>query len=130
VLSERLVGTFELVNLETRRSDGRVAPVLGTAPIGLFVFDGGGNYSVQLMSAEHAGASGTAAGYVGHWGTYVVDEGARTFTLTPQGGVDRGTIGTTIVRQVTFRDEVAVFNTVPEIVDGIETATYITWRRR
>ena len=128
MLREQLIGTFELVNLETRRADGEVAPVLGASPRGLFIFDAGGNYSVQLMSAEHAGGHGT--GYVATWGTYAVDEDARTFTLTPEGGLDPSAIGTQIVRQVNFRDEVAVFNTVPEIVDGIETATYITWRRR
>jgi len=128
VLREQLIGTFELVRLETRRSDGDVAPVLGDAPSGLFIFDAGGSYSVQLMSAEHA--RGHGHGYVATWGTYVVDEEARTFTLTPEGGLDPSAIGTQIVRQADFRDEVAVFNTVPEVVDGIETATYITWRRR
>jgi hypothetical protein len=127
-----LIGTFELVHLETRRSDGQVFAVLGDAPIGLFMFDAGGNYSVQLMSAEHASGAGggTTPGYVATWGTYVVDEDAQTFTLTPEGGLDPSAVGTQIVRQVDFRDEVAVFNTVPQIVDGIETATYITWRQR
>ena len=128
MLKDELVGTFRLVSLETRRSDGRVDQPMGEQPIGLFVFDPDGNYSVQLAGPDPIGA-GTAGSYVATWGTYTVDEQAQTFTLTPEGALDRGLVGGAILRHVEFLDGTAVFHTPPQTLDGVEAITYITWRK-
>jgi len=98
---------------------------MGDHPIGLFMFDGDGNYSVQLTNPADKEAA-----YVATWGTYVVDEDAETFTLTPQGAIDPTLIGTAILRYVEFLDDVAVFHTPTQTVDGVEMTTYITWRKQ
>ena len=49
-----LVGTFELVTLESRRSDGEITHPYGEHPIGLFMFDSSGRYSVQLTDPDRS----------------------------------------------------------------------------
>ena len=63
------------------------------------------------------------------FGTYVVDDGRRTFTLTPRGAADPDVIGTEVLRHVTVDAELAVFNTPTAQVDGFDATTYITWHR-
>ena len=46
-LQDELVGTFELVALESRRSDGEITHPFGDHPIGIFMFDSAGRYSVR-----------------------------------------------------------------------------------
>ena len=63
------------------------------------------------------------------WGTYTVDEETQTFTLTPEGALDPGLVGVAILRYVELLDGTAVFHTPPQMVDGVEAVTYITWRK-
>jgi hypothetical protein len=93
----------------------------------MFIFDRHGNFSVQLMNPDPEAA--VSGGYVATWGTYDVDEDQQTFTATPEGALPPATVGTAFVRHVNFVDGLAVFNTTPQVIDGIETTTYITWRQ-
>ena len=125
-LQDELPGTFELVSLETRRSDGAIIRPFGDRPLGMFVFDRAGRFSVQVTRGDPTPNDG---GYLAMFGRYVVDERQRTFTATPDGAVDAAMIGTAVLRHVAFDDELAIFNTTPQHVDGLEVTTYITWRR-
>jgi hypothetical protein len=125
-LREELVGTFELVGLESRRSDGEVTRPYGEHPIGLFMFDSVGRYSVQLTDADQPP---DRRNYLATFGTYVVAEADRTFTLTPRAAADPQLIGTEVVRHVTFEDDLAIFHTPTTSVDGFDLTTLITWRR-
>ncbi len=125
-LQDELPGTFELVSLETRRSDGAITRPFGDRPIGMFVFDRAGRFSVQLTDGDPTRNHG---GYVAMFGSYVVDERQRTFTATPRGAIDANMVGTEVLRHVAFDDELAIFNTTPQHIDGLDVTTYITWRR-
>ena len=125
-LQDELVGTFELVSLESRRSDGEITRPYGDHPIGLFMFDPAGRYSVQLTDANR---SARQSSYLATFGSYTVDEDRSTFTLAPHGGSDPNLIGTEVLRHVAFDGETAIFNTPSSQVDGFEVTTYITWRR-
>ena len=125
-LQDELPGTFELVSLETRRSDGATTRPFGDHPLGMFVFDRAGRFSVQLTDNLPPPDHGS---YLAMFGSYVVDERQRTFTATPLGAIDPNIIGTDVVRHVAFDDELAIFNTTPQHVDGFDVTTYITWRR-
>jgi Lipocalin-like domain len=130
VLQDRLVGTFRLVSLEARRSDGEITHPLGEHPLGVFIFDGGGNFGVQLMHPDRSADDAAAgSGYTGMFGTYTVDEAQQTFRLVPDGASHPALVGAEILRYVHFGDGVAVFNTPPQMIDGFETTTYITWRK-
>jgi hypothetical protein len=89
---------------------------------------GGGAYSASADSGGIEGLLAAADGYAAMWGTYDVDEDQQTFTITPEGALQRAMIGAATVRHVNFLDGLAVFNTTPQVIDGIETTTYITWR--
>ena len=107
-LQDELVGTFELVALESRRSDGEITHPYGDHPIGMFMFDSAGRYSVQLTDPDRTPEHGN---YVATFGTYVVAEDRRAFILTPRGAADPQLIGTEVLRHVAFDGELAVFNT-------------------
>ena len=89
-LQDRLAGTFRLVSLESRRSDGVVGHPLGEGVDGTFMFDRAGNFAVQLMGTRP----------MAMFGTYVIDEARRTFTLTPVNALDAAMIGTEVLRHV------------------------------
>ena len=125
-LQDELLGTFELISLERRRSDGAITLPFGDDPIGMFVFDRAGRFSVQV--SEHVPSS-DHGGYLAMFGSYVVNERQRTFTLTPRGALDPNMIGTDVLRHATFDGELAVFSTTPERIDGLDVTVYITWRR-
>jgi hypothetical protein len=130
LLKDRLVGTWGLVSLETRRSDGTTAHMLGLNPQGRFMFDADGNFAAQLADPDRP--DGDSAGYVANWGVYQVDEEAQTFTLDFIGSVHPATVGLRTVRHVTFSDgagRVAVFNTDLTVVDGVSEQTFITWEK-
>lgn len=125
-LQDELVGTFELVALESRRSDGEITHPFGDHPIGMFMFDLSGRYSVQLTDPDRPPDQGN---YLATFGSYVVAEDRRMFILTPRGAADPQLIGTEVLRHVAFDGELAVFNTPTTQVDGFDVNTYITWRR-
>ena len=125
-LRSSLVGSWRLVSYETRPADGggQAAHPFGDAPIGLFIFDPDGNYSVQLTNPADARSS-TAS-----WGTYDVDETGVLFILAPISGSARLAPGTTTVRRVTLNgDGTATFRPPVADVDGVPTQGYITWRK-
>jgi len=125
-LQDELVGTFELVALESRRSDGEITRPYGDHPIGMFMFDSAGRYSVQLTDPDRTPDQGN---YLAMFGTYVVSDDRRTFVLTPRGAADPKLIGIEVLRHVVLDGELAVFNTPTTQIDGIDVTTYITWRR-
>lgn len=119
-LQDRLAGTFRLVSLESRRTDGVVGHPFGDQVDGTFMFDRAGNFAVQLMGS----------GSMAMFGTYVVDEAERTFTLTPTNALDPALVGTKVLRHVEPGDtDVAVFRTPVQTVDGVQSTTFITWRK-
>jgi Lipocalin-like domain len=94
------------------------------------MFDADGNFAAQLMDPDRAGDY--SEGYVANWGVYEVDEERQTFTLTFIGSVQAATMGLRTVRHVNFKDDtggVAIFNTDPQVVDGLEEQSFITWER-
>ena len=92
-LQDELVGTFELVALESRRSDGVITHPYGEQPIGMFMFDSSGRYSVQLADPDRRRDQSS---FVAMFGIYVVDDDRCTFILTPHGSADPHLIGTEV----------------------------------
>jgi len=124
ILKQALVGTWRMVSYETKRSDGESSHPFGESPMGLFIFDAAGNYSVQLSR------SGEPDSYGASWGVYEADDEAMQFVLSPTAGLQPLTGGTTTVRRVTLNgDGTATFRPPSQVVDGVETQSYITWRK-
>ena len=97
---------------------------MGDEPIGQFVFDRDGNYSVQLTATRSRDGPQIAM-----FGRYRVEDEAATFILTPEVATDPTLVGTDIVRHVTLRDDLGIFETPPFTIDGVDATTVITWRR-
>jgi Lipocalin-like domain len=126
-LRSSLVGSWRLVSYETRRADGAdgmTSRPFGDTPIGLFIFDPDGNYSVQLSNPADPESP------VASWGTYDVDEEAVLFILEPTAGTAQLPSGTKTTRRVTVNgDGTATFRPPVNVVDGVEIQGYITWRK-
>ena len=127
MLKDQLVGTWRLVTLVTERADGVTTHPYGPRAAGIFLFDVDGNFSVQLMNPDRSGEN--VDGYAAFWGDYHVDEVEQAFTLVPTASLIPAMIGMPTERHVAFSDGSAVFTPPPQLVDGIEAQTFITWRK-
>jgi hypothetical protein len=127
LLKDRLVGTWALISLEVRRSDGTMTHPLGPSPAGRFMFDANGNFSAQSMNPDRLDVD--PGGYMGIWGMYEVDDARQVFILTFIGSNQPASIGVRTVRHVNFKDGVAVFSTDPQVIDGLAEQTFITWEK-
>jgi len=107
--AKRFVGTWRLV--ETR-TDGKPDPVRGLNPTGLIYYDATGHMAAQIMPAgvrrAFAGiaptpdeAQAALRGYTAYFGTYTVDERARTVTHHRQGNINPGALKE-VVRRYEF----------------------------
>jgi hypothetical protein len=126
-LAPSLVGSWRLVSYEVRPADGTggsAARPFGDAPLGLFIFDPDGNYSVQLHNPGDPGSR------VASWGSYEVDEHEVMFILEPITGPAGLAPGAKTTRRVTLNgDGTATFRPPASVVDGVEMQGYITWRK-
>ena len=91
---DQVVGTWAYVSVDLVKPDGSRVPLFGPHPHGLAVFDSGGHY--LLMTARDAMSrfastnrmEGTAdenkavvQGSIAHFGTYTINESARTISF-------------------------------------------------
>jgi hypothetical protein len=92
-LKEQIVGTWALVSAETISSNGSKVQSFGPNPKGMLIFEASGRYMQLNLSstlpkfASRNRMTGTAdenkavvQGSVGHYGTWTVDEAAKTVT--------------------------------------------------
>lgn len=126
------VGTWRLVSIESASPE----TTRGAHPIGLIYYDATGSMAVQIMpdrdrpkwkpgeSPTPDQAIETLAGYVAYFGTYTVDENARTVTHHRRGSLSAGGVGVDLVRQYQLapRDRL--------ILTPVDTpSTHLTWER-
>ena len=112
LLSQELIGTWELISREDRTESGerRDEPALGTNPIAILIYDGSGHFSAQFMKRDRNGpepeSRGTFApnnsravgGYDAYFGTYTVDDVQRTVTQCLVGALSRENVGQVLTR--------------------------------
>ena len=108
--ARRLVGAWRLVSFET--NDQEMRQFRGARPTGLIIYDATGHMSVQIMpdrarprftgpvSGAFTGPRPTAgealealSGYTAYFGTYTVDEKARSVTHQRVGNLNPGALG-------------------------------------
>jgi Lipocalin-like domain len=117
-IRERFIGAWRLVSLEAPGPDGKIHRADST---GMFVFTRDGHASVQVMERNpqpqaHAGPEQySQGGYEATFGTYQVDENARTFTFHVEGALVRTLIGKDLPRSFEFSGkQLIVKSTRPE----------------
>jgi hypothetical protein len=101
---DRFTGAWRLVWLEEPDGTGKVHR---TECTGLLVYTSDGHMSVQVMYRPQTGGQGgpvqyALGGYEASFGTYKVDEGARTFTFHVEGAMVRSLIGKNLLRAYEF----------------------------
>ncbi len=97
-VSDRLVGAWRLISVETRRANGEIIyPFYGRHPEGLLIYDRSGWMGVQIVSdpkptvpttssrerflkASPAEKEKAIDGYYGYYGTWTVDPSGATVT--------------------------------------------------
>src|SRR5262245_17921970 len=86
----QFVGTWKLISVEFRRSDGQVVYFYGKHPRGTLMYDAAGNVSVNIMRSDRPAfsvadkakctpqeAKSAIETYEAYFGTYEVDEARR-----------------------------------------------------
>jgi Lipocalin-like domain len=84
-LKELIVGTWILDSVYDQLQDGKKNDTWGPGVKGIAVFDGSGNMSIQIIAADRSKTASnsprTPVGQaIGYFGTYAVDEAAKTTT--------------------------------------------------
>jgi hypothetical protein len=104
---EKLIGAWHLVHIDAPGPDGKSAPI--PQPKGMLIYTPDGHVSVQLMYPESAnGLSNEYVlnGYEASFGSYDVDETARTVTHHVQGSNTRDLlVGKDLPRKFEFTAE-------------------------
>jgi hypothetical protein len=109
----RFIGTWKLLSQDTHFKDGRSVASRGENPLGILMYDAHGQMSVQLSRSDaHLSAytdltalSTAMDGYLAYFGTYTVDETARTVTHHIAGASYPGYRGTEQVRTYAFSED-------------------------
>ncbi len=129
--AKRFVGTWKLVSFESAESN----PLRDGHPIGLIHYDAAGNMSVQIMpdrdrpkwkqgeSPTPEQAKEAITGYVAYFGTYTVDEKARTVSHHRKGTINAGGVGVDLVRQYELTGDRLILTPVDT------PSTHLTWER-
>ena len=142
-ISQRFIGTWELVTSEFRTPDGKVTYPLGEKAVGILMYDSGGRFAAQLMRPDRPKfASGdmrggtpeetkTAAdGYVAYFGTYDVDEKRRTVVHHVEASLFPNWLGKDQVRFFEFSADLLSLKTPPIFSGGQEITGVLVWKRR
>jgi Lipocalin-like domain len=84
-LKELIVGTWILDSVYDQTQDGKKHDTWGPGVKGMAIFDGTGHMSVQIIAADRAKSASNSprdpvGQAIGYFGTYTVDEGAKTTT--------------------------------------------------
>src|SRR5256885_9370429 len=122
-VKDRFVGAWRLVSLEAPNPDGTIHIADST---GMFVFTRDGHASVQVMERNPPpqAAAGpeqySHGGYEATFGTYEVDETARTFTFHVESALVRSLIRQELPRSLEVSgDQLNVETTRPEGHRGV-----------
>jgi hypothetical protein len=104
---EKLIGAWRLVHIDAPGPDGKSLPA--PQPKGMLIYTRDGHMSVQLMYPESANTLSNEyvlKGYEASFGSYDVDEAARTVTHHVQGSNTRDLlVGKDLARKYEFNPD-------------------------
>ena len=138
------IGTWTLRDAFALTDDGkRVASPLGEKVLGQIMYDDAGHMSAQLMSADRPLFSSRSADatpdaefkqafltYTSYWGTYRIDETAKTVTHTVTGANAPSWPGSEQVRYFDLDGNVLTLKTPPiRGRDGVKLVQQLVWER-
>jgi len=136
-----LVGTWTLVLVDNVLPDSSRVHLYGPDPSGLLIFDGGGRYSLQIVSAGRPAfaandkSRGTAEEYRAavqgsnaHFGRYAMDPAGRHITFRIEHASFPNWEGTEQKRAFTLVGDRLTYS-VPAATTGSEAVGVVVWQR-
>ncbi len=139
---EKFTGAWRLIENEFRTEEGEVTYPLGRETIGLIMYDGKRNMSVQLVKAgrpkfaSNDWLKGTPEeikaafeGFRCYFGTYDVDEKNKTITHHIQGSIFPNLMGVDKLRYYEFSGNCLTLRTVPMVMGGKKVVGRLVWER-
>jgi hypothetical protein len=147
---QELIGVWELVSLQDQRPNGDVLDWMGKKPSGTLIYSNNGHMSVQIMRDPHPAVAASIwssdgrdllpsasaneirdayGGYYAYFGTWEIDEGARTVTHHIRGSMRAVEVGADYVRPYEFSGEHLLLRSTVSSAGGEKQARVITWRR-
>jgi hypothetical protein len=149
--AQRLVGVWELVSYEDHRPNGEVLYGWGRHPSGVLTYSAGGRMTVQFMrdpratfaagrvwgrdnqqllpTATAAEVRAAYTGYYAYFGTYDVDERARTVTHHIKSSLRSHEVGADNVRSFEISGNELMLRLTVVADSGEERRRLIVWRR-
>jgi len=150
-MAKQLVGVWDLVSYEDHRPNGEVLYGWGRHPSGVLTYSPGGRMSVQFMrdpratfasgrvwgrdnqqllpSASAAEIRAAYSGYYAYFGTYDIDERARTVTHHITSSLRSHEVGADNVRSFELSGNQLRLRVAVVSDEGEERRRLIVWRR-
>ncbi|MDA0368561.1 MAG: lipocalin-like domain-containing protein [Proteobacteria bacterium] len=140
MIAEAIVGTWALVSVERRFSDGRVTQPMGDAPVGRLTYTADGYMQAILMPGgrqafESGDVYGTpeermrgAAQFVSYAGRYEWRDG--TLYHHPEASFFPNWVGKELRRKIELTGNRMTLSTDPEIAGGGESAGVLVWEKQ
>jgi len=123
-----LVGTWKLVNVESRDPDGKpLVSQYGPLPVGRIVFTREGRVLVGVTDGRASLPSGTKREYGGYTGAFTFN--GTTLTTQVDASPNPALVGTAQVRGVRFEGERMVLHPPPREIGGVLHDRELTWER-
>jgi hypothetical protein len=139
-----LVGTWKLVSIDERDTDGkRVTPLdYGPAPIGILMYDASGHMSAQAVRRDRPHvdtedvhrippeqAKQALVGFNGYFGTYDVDQRAGIVVHHVEGAMLPNWEGKDQRRRFTLSGDTLTLEPPPFLAAGQQHTRRLTWQR-
>jgi hypothetical protein len=138
-----IIGTWKLVSVETIRPNGEaLTDWMGNRPAGMIVYLPSGVMAVQIMRDPRPVMAGTdydvatAAekvlaidGYYAYYGTYAVDEEAKTVTHNVQASLRPSEVGIRYQRRFALAGDRLTLTTPPAEESGEVRFNRLVWER-
>ena len=141
-LARTILGIWKLKTRVDIDASGqrRIDPILGVDPLGILCI-APGYFAAQFMKRDRStpanlqepfrGKNNSMAvdGYDAYFGTYIVDEGAGTFTTYLEGSIAASNIGSTFVRDIRVLGNELIIQLPTTAVDGTAVTRTLTFSR-
>jgi len=141
--NSQLVGTWKLVAADVVRPDGRTVEDYGSAPRGIALFTGDGQYVVEIYRAaaertrfaSNDKSRGTPEEYKDaalsistHFGRYTVDQAKSTITFAITSSSFPNLDGTTQVRSFTLEGDTLAWRVAPRPDGSVPVSRFVRVR--
>ena len=139
---EQFIGTWKLVSIEHRRSDGQLTYPYGRNAVGIVMYDANGHMSAQIMRPDHPAfascdifkgtpmeTKSTVEGFVAYYGTYEVNHEEGTVTHHVEGSSFPNWVGLAQRRFFEFSGNRLTLSTPPMPMGGQQVTGVMVWER-